>query len=189
MKHKNQMTRHSSCLIICVLFLSNISLQGQVMQRSIEEMTLDAKTIIHGKCTQIHSSWDVNQERIYTEINVIANEYLKGPQGTEIIITIPGGQVGNYVYEVSDMPRFSEGEEFVAFLSEHSSGRNLVTGAVQGKLKIRKDPHTGALHVKIPVEEPASTKKSAMIFDESTQEMEDVPLGEFLSEIKGYLGQ
>lgn len=169
--------------------LGSMSLNGQVIKKTIEEMTQDALTILHGKCTQVQSSWDENQERIYTEIKVMAAEYLKGNQGSEVTITVPGGSVGNYVYEVSDMPVFAEGEEFVAFLSKHSSGRNLVTGAKQGKLLIHQDPNTGLPIVNRPVEEPSSMKKSTMIFDENTQEMEVVPLADFLTEIKGYLGQ
>jgi len=87
------------------------------------------------------------------------------------------------------MPAFSEGEEFVAFLSKHSSGRNLVTGTVQGKLKIHRDPYTGVRILERPVEDDISTKKAAVIFDESTQKMESVTLEDFVAEIKGYLGQ
>ncbi len=188
MKSRKQIIRIGSCLISCLTIIG-FSLNGQVIKKTVEEMTHDAKTILHGKCTLVESSWDENQDRIYTEVWVQAGEYLKGSQGSEITITVPGGRVGNYVYEVSDMPSFSEGEEFIAFLSEHSSGRNLVTGAIQGKLKIWLDPNTGARVVNKPVEEPTSLKKTAMIFDESTQEMEAVPLEDFLSEIKGYLGQ
>lgn len=164
-------------------------LNGQVLQRSVEEMTHDSKTILYGTCTHIESSWDEYQERIYTEIQVLAEGYLKGAQGSQLTITVPGGRVGNILYEVSDMPTFTEGEEFVVFLSEHSSGRNLVTGAVQGKLKIYKNDNTGKRLVNRPVKQEASAKKSAAIFDESTQKTEAIVLDEFLMEIATYLGQ
>lgn len=160
-----------------------------MIKKTVEEMTQDSKTILYGQCSHIESSWDENQERIYTEIRVQAAAYLKGAKGTEITITIPGGRVGNIMYEVSDMPTFAEGEEFVAFLSEHSSGRNLVTGAVQGKLKIYEDANTGVRLISRPVKEESSAKKTTTFFDESTQEREIIPLDDFLAEINGYLGQ
>ena len=176
-------------LIFCCLMLGNLSINGQVIKKTVEEMTQDSKTILYGQCTQIESSWDENQERIYTEISVQTAAYLKGAKGSEITITVPGGRVGNIMYEVSDMPTFTEGEEFVAFLSEHSSGRNLVTGAIQGKLEIFQDANTGVRLIIRPVKEETSAKKAATIYDESTQEKEVIPLDDFIAEINGYLGQ
>ena len=95
----------------------------------------------------------------------------------------------NILYEVSDMPSFTEGEECVVFLSKHSSGRNLVTGAVQGKIKVYKDPNTGKRLVNRPVKEEASAKKSTTFFDEATQQTEAILLDDFLVEIASYLGQ
>lgn len=189
MKSIKRIARLYSALFICMFLLGTTGLNGQVLQRSVEEMTHDSKTILYGTCTSIESLWDEKHERIHTEIQVKAEGYVKGAQGSNLTITVPGGRVGNIMYEVSDMPSFTEGEEFVAFLSKHSSGRNLVTGAVQGKLKIYKNANTGKRQVNRPVKEQASAKKSAAIFDESTQKTEAIVLDEFLIEISTYLGQ
>jgi len=189
MKSKKRIARLSTALIIC-MFMSGITgLNAQVIKKTVEELTLDSKTILYGTCTRTESLWDEKHERIHTEIHVQVEGYLKGAQGTNVTITVPGGRVENILYEVSDMPSFSEGEEVVVFLSKHSSGRNLVTGAVQGKIKIFKDPQTGKRLVNQPVKEQASAKKSATIFDASTQQTEAIALDEFLVEIAGYLGQ
>lgn len=189
MKSLKRIARLFTALFICMFMLGVTGLNGQVLQRSVEEMTHDSKTILYGTCTRIESLWDEKHERIHTEVHVQAEGYLKGAQGSQLTITIPGGRVDNIMYEVSDMPSFTEGEEFVAFLSKHSSGRNLVTGAVQGKLKIYKNANTGKRLVNRPVKQEASNKKSAAIFDESTQKTEAIVLDEFLVEITGYLGQ
>lgn len=189
MKSTKRTARLFSALFICMFLLGTTGLNGQVIKKSVEEMTQDSKTILYGTCTQIESSWDENQERIYTEIQVQADGYLKGAQGSQLTITVPGGRVGNIMYEVSDMPAFKEGEEFVAFLSKHSSGRNLVTGAVQGKLNIYTDANTGNRLVNRPLNEQSSVKKSTTFYDESSQKTEAVVLEEFLVEIAGYLGQ
>jgi hypothetical protein len=189
MKSITRIARLFIALFICLFLLGMTGLNGQVLKRSVEEMTHDSKTILYGTCTQIESLWDENHERIHTEIRVQAEGYLKGAQGSNIIVTVPGGRVDNILYEVSDMPSFSEGEECVLFLSRHSTGRNLVTGAVQGKLKIYKHPNTGKRLVNRPVKEEASAKKSATIYDETTQQTEAIALDEFLVEISTYLGQ
>ena len=189
MKSTARIARLFSALFICMFLLGMTGLNGQVLQRSVEEMTLDSKTILYGTCTRIESLWDEKHERIHTEVHVQAEGYVKGAQGSIVTITVPGGRVGNIMYEVSDMPTFTKGEEFVAFLSKHSSGRNLVTGAVQGKLKIYKNANTGKRLVNRPVKQESSAKKSATIYDESTQQKEAIALDEFLMEILTYLGQ
>ncbi|TFH20157.1 MAG: hypothetical protein E4H10_16970, partial [Bacteroidia bacterium] len=125
MKSTKRIARLSTGLIICMFTLGITVLNGQVLQRTVEEMTHDSKTILYGTCTRIESLWDEKHERIHTEIHVQAEGYLKGAQGSNITITVPGGRVEDIMYDVSDMPSFTEGEECVVFLSKHSSGRNL----------------------------------------------------------------
>jgi len=189
MKSINRIARLFIAQLICLFLLGMTGLNGQVIKKTVEEMTRDSRTILYGTCTHIESLWDQKHERIHTEIQVQAEGYLKGAQGSIITVTVPGGRVDNILYEVSDMPFFTEGEECVLFLSKHSSGRNLVTGAAQGKLKIHKNPNSGKRLVNRPVKEEASAKKSATIYEKSTQQTEAIALDEFLAEISTYLGQ
>lgn len=189
MKSKKKTAGFFTGLIIFMFVTGMTTLNGQVIKKTVEEMTHDSRTILYGTCIGTESLWDEKHERIHTEILVQAEGYLKGPQGSVVTITVPGGRVDNILYEVSDMPFFTEGEECVVFLSKHSSGRNLVTGAVQGKLKVYKDPNTGKRLVNPPVKEEASAKKSATIFNELTQQTEAILLDDFLVEISSYLGQ
>jgi len=189
MKSKKRIARLFTGLIFCMLTAGISGLYAQVIEKTVEELSRDSKTILYETCTRIESLWDEKHERIHTEIQVQAEGYLKGAQGSVVTITVPGGRVENILYEVSDMPSFSEGEDCVLFLSKHSSGRNLVTGATQGKIKIYKHPNSGTRLVNRPVKEEPSAKKSAKIYDESTQKTEAVALEDFLVEISTYLGQ
>lgn len=189
MKSYKKIARPCLGIFICILILASLNTNGQVIKRSVEELTHNSKTILYGKCTQVESTWDENHERIYTEIKVQADGYLKGNDGSEVTITIPGGRVGNVIYEVSDMPAFLEGEEFVAFLTEHSTGRNLVTGAAQGKLMIHRDSQTGLQTIRRPVPAPSTQKKSLEIYEASAQKTEAISLEDFISEIRAYLEQ
>lgn len=176
-------------LVTGLMIFIPVALNGQVIEMSVEELARDSETILFGKCTRIESSWNDKHDRIYTEVTVHAEGYLKGNEGQEVTITIPGGRVGNIIYEVSDMPSFSEGEEMVTFLTRHSSGRNLITGAVQGKLTIRRDELTGARKVRRSLTKAPSFKKSLEIFDSSNHRVEAIALDDFITEINGYVNQ
>ena len=141
---------------ICMAFLLLAALfiliptesMAQLKKMSAEGLTNKSTAILYGKCSKVKSEWNQENDLIFTTVTVIPEEYIKGDLGAEAQITIPGGQVGDIIYEVSEMPVFLEGEEVFAFIWEHPSGKNLVTGGKQGKMKIEKDKNTGKRKVK-----------------------------------------
>jgi hypothetical protein len=90
----------------------------------------------------------------------------------EAVVAVPGGQVGDIIYEVSEMPVFTEGEDVVAFVWKNPSGKNLITGGSQGKMKIEKDMKTGKRMVK--------TK-------DTDSETNGEVLENFVTKVKGYM--
>lgn len=149
---------------------------AQVMQMSAEELTMESTSILYGKCTNMESAWTEDGEMILTTVTVVPEYYLKGNLGNEVSITVPGGQVGDIVYEVSEMPAFQKGEEVFAFIWQHPSGVNLVTGGYQGKMKIDKDVKTGIRTVPGKAlgkdKTPAKTKPEKVSLDDFTKEVE-----------------
>lgn len=130
-------------VIICFLFLSETENKAQGNQISAEDLTNESTAVLYGKCTKKRCEWNENKSIIYTYVTVAPEEYIKGNLGSEAVIAVPGGQVGDIIYEVSEMPVFTEGEDVVAFIWTNPSGKNLVTGGFQGKLQIIKDRRTG----------------------------------------------
>jgi hypothetical protein len=130
-------------LSICLLLLPVTGSIAQVLEMSAKDLTGKSTAVLYGKCSKIKSEWNDKKSIIFTYVTVVPEGYIKGNLGSEVILTIPGGQVGNIVYEVSDMPFFTEGEELVAFVWKNPAGKNLITGGSQGKLKIEKDKNTG----------------------------------------------
>ena len=116
---------------------------AQVKEMSAKDLTKQSTAVFYGKCSKIESEWNENKSIIYTYVTVVPEEYIKGNLGSEVVIAVPGGQVGDIIYEVSDMPVFIEGEEVVAFVWTNPAGKNLITGGYQGKMKIEKDNKTG----------------------------------------------
>jgi hypothetical protein len=130
-------------VIICFFLFSSTESKAQVLQTSVQEMTNESTAVLYGKCTSKRCEWNDNRSIIYTYVTIAPEEYLKGNLGSEAVIAVPGGRVGDIIYEVSEMPVFTEGEEVVAFIWTNPSGKNLVTGGFQGKMKIIKDKLSG----------------------------------------------
>jgi hypothetical protein len=130
------------------LFIIPIESRAQLKKMSAEDLTKKSTAILYGQCSRVESEWNQERDLIFTTVTVIPEEYIKGNLGSLVLITVPGGQVDDIIYEVSEMPVFMEGEEVFAFIWEHPSGKNLVTGGKQGKMKIEKDKNTGKRKLK-----------------------------------------
>jgi hypothetical protein len=130
-------------VIICSQLLSMQESKAQVIKMSDKDLTERSTAVLYGKCSKVKSEWNDKKDLIFTQVTLVPEEYIKGNLGSEAVITVPGGQVDDILYEVSEMPVFIEGEEVVAFISTNSGGKNLVTGGYQGKMKIEKDKKTG----------------------------------------------
>jgi len=172
---KNMKTHRSAFSMAFVLLASLLILipgesNAQHKKMSTEDLTQESTAILYGKCTKVKSEWNQENDLIFTTVTVTPTEYIKGNLGPEALITVPGGQVDDIIYEVSEMPVFAEGEEVFAFIWKHPSGKNLVTGGKQGKMKIEKDKNTGKKKLKGDPNKP-----------------EKVMLEDFTQKVKGYM--
>lgn len=192
-------------LLFLALFLWHVPQQvnAQVKKMSAQELALESNSILYGKCTRMESAWTEDKSMILTEVTVVPEYYLKGNLGSEVTITVPGGQVGDIIYEVSEMPAFQKGEEVFAFIWQHPSGLNLITGGSQGKLKVHVDAKTGRktiqgkqfgkytlkeLTPKTPDTDKEATKAAKAPALPQTRS-ERISLDDFTKEIEGYLNQ
>lgn len=176
---------------------------AQVKKMTAQELTKESTSILYGKCTRMESAWTEDKSMILTEVTVIPEYYLKGNLGSEVTITIPGGQVDDIIYEVSEMPTFQKGEEVVAFIWKHPSGMNLVTGGYQGKLKVHVDAETGRKTLKgrqvgkytsgpqtlQPISTGKEATKGAKTPTLPQTRSERISLDDFNKEVLGYLNQ
>jgi hypothetical protein len=120
---------------------------GQTLRISLDALSEASDAVVVGRTLRTESFWNDDRSSILTRVVIGVDESLAGMAGAEQELIVPGGQVGEYLQEVSDMPFFSEGEEVVVFLTQHASGVTIVTGGWQGKLEIVRDPETGARRV------------------------------------------
>ncbi len=187
MKTKGSAFWLGSALATTIVVLLSTECNAQKKKMSTRDLTEISTTILYGKCTKVKSDWNKEKDLILTTITIIPEEYLKGNLGSEALITVPGGRVGDIIYEVSEMPAFEEGEEVFAFIWKHPSGQNLITGGDQGKLKIEKDKNTGKKVVKsadVQIFDPTSKKSAATT---PSIKPDKVLLEDFAREVKGYV--
>jgi hypothetical protein len=123
-------------LTISALLVHDAS--AQLARMTLDDLAKASTSIVHGQATASRTVWNSEGTQILTEVTVQVQDQLKGSGGSTTVITIPGGQIGNVIYEVSDMPTIDEGEEVLVFVWQHPSGRNLVTGGTQGKLLVER---------------------------------------------------
>ena len=116
--------------ILLLLFAGNSF--SQLRKMTTKEMVEKSTAILHGKCNKKESFWNDKRDKIFTRVKILSDENIKGNLTSETEIIVPGGRVGNIIYDVSEMPIFHEGEEVFVFVWKHPSGINMVTGAQQG---------------------------------------------------------
>lgn len=172
-------------LLFCFLFFSINESNAQVKEMSTQDLTTASTAVFYGKCSKKSCDWDENHRIIYTYVTVVPEEYLKGNLGSTAVIAVPGGQVGDIVYEVSDMPVFTVGEEVMAFVRTNPAGKNLVTGGYQGKMKIDTDKKTGKKMVfgtGLGAETDVQSQGISKTMKPERQKLED-----FIAKVKAYL--
>lgn len=176
----------TTCLLLAgFLFLHAAETRAQVRKMSAKDLTRESSAVLYGKCMKKESQWNEDRSIIYTYITIAPEEYLKGDLGPSAVIAVPGGRVGNVIYEVSETPVFTEGEEVVAFIWTNPAGKNLVTGGYQGKMKIEKDNKTGKRYVSgAGIDEGADEGEQEK---QSPGQLKKMALEDFTAKVKGYM--
>ena len=171
-------------LVCALLLVTPYGVSAQIQTASLEDLSRVSTAVVLGKTTGKRSYWNESRTRILTEVTLQVDEEIAGRTGSETTITIPGGRVGNTLYEVSDMPVFVEGEEVLVFLWQDDQGRNLVTGGVQGRLGVRRDEmlQQRVVTVQPPPVHEAATSTSGAATDESPEQV--ILLDQLVRQIK-----
>jgi hypothetical protein len=132
----------SGLLLVCGMYYTTFA---QQMNVELKDLSLGADVIITGKVTQLFSSWNDDNTRIYTRATIQVDEYLKGINTeNSIIVTYPGGEVGEIGEKYSHMPTFQNNEEVLVFLKKNvKSSDYKVYNGENGKISVINDPKTG----------------------------------------------
>ena len=118
---------------------------SQTIQSDIQSLSKGADVILTGKVTKQNSSWNKDKSRIYTDVTLEVEEYLKGNNGNKtLVVTTPGGEVGEVGELYTHMPRFSKDEEVLLFVKKDTKDMNYkVLNGEDGKMTLYTDKKTG----------------------------------------------
>ncbi|WP_257456144.1 hypothetical protein [Archangium lipolyticum] len=139
-------------LLPFVLLLSLSAGATTMLRADLPELARSADTIVHGTVRRMESRWSGDGRRIVTDVEIQVTETLKGQAGGTVLVTQPGGRVGDIGQRVSGLASFTPGEEVVLFLERRGTQSFRVAAMAQGKYKVQRSADgTRAMAVPEPI--------------------------------------
>lgn len=126
-------------LCMVVLLPLDARAQSSDIRLSVKQLKDTSESVVLARTVKTESYWNDDRSAILTRVTLQVEESLSGSATGETVVIVPGGQIGEYLHEVTDMPEFVTGEESVVFLERHSSGVTVVNGGARGKLEVKTD--------------------------------------------------
>lgn len=187
-------TTFTVAVFTTVLSLVTVDASAQEFRQTIESLKEVSDAVVIAKTVRSESFWNEDRSAILTRVFLQVEESLTGSSPTQTEVIIPGGQVGEFIHEVSDMPLFLDDEESIVFIERHNSGVNVVAGGAIGKILIEKDPETQIRSISgtpfflmsesVVTDEEAGTNESNVSPPEGTAKKKMMTLDEFKQRIK-----
>ncbi len=134
-------------LIATVALLTfNSARATTVIPPSFTELVNEAELIFQGTCTDSKSEWtgDGAQRHIVTFVTFKVEDALKGSPGATYTIRMLGGTVDGTTMEVSDSPKFKQGDRDILFVQHNGEQFIPLVGIMHGRYRIEQDQTTGA---------------------------------------------
>jgi hypothetical protein len=114
-------------------------------------------------------------------------EYYKGQLGGEVLLRVPGGEIGGYRTVMVGAPAFREGEDVVLFLRGDAPDRASLVGLAQGVVRVRVDGRTGRRTVWPPARPALTGARGRVVRGEGPPAA--MALEEFAAEVRRLAGR
>ena len=167
-------------LSFAIAMLASSAGATTLARMNLRQLTAAATAIVRARCLGSFSAWENGE--IWTRTRFQTLESFKGTLPAEFTVRLVGGQVGAIESIVSEVPRFSPGEEVVLFLDPTKGGDYAVTAWVEGTFRVRHD-RAGRAFI---------TEDSAgqLVYDRATrkfrvEEIRSMRLNEFRKRMRG----
>jgi hypothetical protein len=130
---------------ICALSLVFVSRLGATIVPSLtfEQLTDQSEVVVQGQVTRSWSDWDGGHKYIWTHYEIAVASTQKGHAAATVVVSEPGGVVGDRGMSIAGVVGYSAGEQIAVFLQRMPNGYLRTTGWAQGKFEVDK---TGHLH-------------------------------------------
>ncbi len=128
-------------IVALLLLEAGRALATSVIAPSFDDLVTHADLIFTGQVISQHSEWRSKdgQRSIVTIVKFGVEQVHKGRAGVTVKLEFLGGAIGAVALEVSDMPKFSQGERVVLFVEKNSVNASPLIGFYHGKFLLRKD--------------------------------------------------
>jgi len=130
--------------ILITLFI-HTETHSQSIQAEIKNLSEGADMIVTGKVVDQKSEWSSDKSKIYTNVTIQVDEFLKGSNNqNQIVIKNLGGEVGNVGETYSHVPTFTNEEDVLVFIKKSEKDQSLrVFQGDEGKMTFYQDKKTG----------------------------------------------
>ena len=130
---------------ILITFFIHSEGYSQSIQSEIKNLSEGADMIVTGKVVNQKSEWSSDKSKIYTNVTIQVDEFLKGSNNqNRIVIKNLGGEVGNVGETYSHVPTFQDDEDVLLFVKKSTKDESLrVFEGDEGKLTLYHDKNTG----------------------------------------------
>jgi hypothetical protein len=135
--------RYALCYISIFLLITLTAGATSVPGLSFEELTDHSELIVSGQITRSWSDWDSEHKVIWTHHELGVSTSQKGAPGATVIVSEPGGVVGDRAMAIAGTVAYRPGDQVTIFLQRMPNGYLRTTGWGQGKYTLDK---TGILH-------------------------------------------
>lgn len=122
-----------------------------VVPMSFSELVTEASAIVYGRVADVQGRWTDDRHAIESLVTMEVMTTFKGPPGSTTTFTVPGGQSGRFLSFMPGMPRFTQGDLIVVFLTAKGPRIPGPTGLSQGVFRVVADRATGSMLVMPPV--------------------------------------
>ncbi|WP_043710872.1 hypothetical protein [Corallococcus macrosporus] len=151
-------------LLLAVLLVGVPASATTQLRVDLAGLAVGADTVVHGVVRRVESRWSGDKMRILTDVEIQVTESLKGQPGSTVLVTQPGGRMGDIGQVVHGLASFTAGEEVVVFLQKRGPRAFRVSDMAQGKFQVKREGRE-ALAVPEPTEsqllDPATRKPAA----------------------------
>jgi hypothetical protein len=129
----------SSLALCCTLALAVPAHGSQLIPRTLAELASGSDLIFVGRCEAVYSHWNADHTLILTASRFRVARAIKGQLGATVTVEELGGTVGDTTLHVSDIPRYTVGEELLLCVHRTPLGRWETFGAGQGRFQLARD--------------------------------------------------
>ncbi len=107
-------------------------------------MTDQSEVVVQGQVTRSWSDWDGEHKYIWTHYEIAVASTQKGRPGATVVVSEPGGVVGDKAMAIAGVVSYATGEQVAVFLQRMPNGYLRTTGWGQGKFSVDGSGHLHA---------------------------------------------